>query len=149
MTPKGWCPGALRPMPAGDGLLLQLAAQVERAIGGRCVGLLAAAGRRLGTSGRLGGFVGGGRRRVGVGVGGVGAAAWAPDSEEKAAFRGPDAGVRSSASVVSSESVGAGRRDRGGAPGASRASRVPGRPGCQSGKAARRAGSAAQCWRGT
>ena len=24
MTPKGWCPGALRPMPAGDGLLLRI-----------------------------------------------------------------------------------------------------------------------------
>ena len=30
MTRKGWCPGALRPMPAGDGLLLRVRPQGSR-----------------------------------------------------------------------------------------------------------------------
>lgn len=40
MTRKGWCPGALRPMPAGDGLLLRVRPHGSRLDPGQVAGLV-------------------------------------------------------------------------------------------------------------
>lgn len=45
MTRKGWCPGALRPMPAGDGLLLRLRPRGSRLSADQVAGLADLAAR--------------------------------------------------------------------------------------------------------
>lgn len=48
MTVKGWCPGALRPMPAGDGLLLRLRPRASRLTADQ-VGAIAELAQRFGN----------------------------------------------------------------------------------------------------